>query len=267
MVTLPYGATAGQTNATAPATTTTYDALGRPTQTTDSGGGSVTFGYNQNDVLRTAGPAPAGENTKRRQFEYDALGRLTSVCELTGVTGSGTCAQTAAQTGYWAKYTYDILGNLTGVTQNAQSTNTQTRSYSYDGLGRMTSEAEAESGTTTYVYDSDATCGNSAGDLVKRLDGVGNTTCFPYDALHRVTSVTYSGPYAANTPNKYFVYDAATVNSLAMANAKGRLAEAYTATCPTCAKVTDLGFSYSLRGGGCPSFRWRLSGGSQARFA
>src|SRR4029077_2209417 len=59
---------------------------------------------------------------------------------------------------------------------------------------------------------------------------------------------TYSGPYGSNTPNKYFIYDAATVNSVAMTNVKGRKAEAYTATCLTCTKITDIGFSYTSRG-------------------
>ena len=36
-----------------------------------------------------------------------------------------------------------------------------------------------------------------------------------------VTSISYSGPYAASTPNKTFIYDTATVNGVAMTNAKG----------------------------------------------
>jgi RHS repeat-associated protein len=246
--TLPYSGTAGQTNSSGPSVNTTYDALGRKTQSTDAGGKTVTISYSQNDTYRTLGPHPTGENAKQKQLEYDGLGRLTSVCEITSVTGSGACAQTSAQTGFWTKYTYDAAGNLTGVTQNAQSGSSQTRSYSYDGLGRLISETNPESGTQTYVYDTDSTCGTSPGDLVKRTDAVGNTACYSYDALHRNTSVTYSGPYAANTPNKYFVYDSATVNSVVMSNAKGRMAEAYTATCSTCTKLTDLGFSYTVLG-------------------
>jgi hypothetical protein len=42
------------------------------------------------------------------------------------------------------------------------------------------------------------------------------------------------------------VYDSATVNGAAMANAKGRLAEAYTGSAGS--KTTDLGYSYSVRG-------------------
>src|SRR5207244_2798955 len=78
-------------------------------------------------------------------------------------------------------------------------------------------------------------------------DGVGNVTCYGYDALHRLRAILYpSGSYAANTPEKHFDYDSAVVNGTTMQNVKGRLAEAYTG--PSSSKITDLGFSYSARG-------------------
>jgi len=254
--TLPYSGTAGQTTSpTAPGVTTSYDALSRPLVVTDTGGGTSAYSYSNNDVLITAGPTPTGENAKRRQLEYDSLGRSTSVCEITsGSTAwpSGSCGQQTAQTGYWTKYSYDALGNLLTVTQNAQATsNQQTRTYTYDAMSRLTSEKNPEMNqvATTYTYDLDATCTPAAkGDLVKRIDPVGNTSCYSYDALHRLTSVVYSGPYATNTPNKYFVYDTGSVNSIAMQNGKTRVIEAYTATTQTGTRITDLGFGYSVRG-------------------
>ena len=251
--TLPYTGTAGQTSSSAPAVTTTYDAFGRVLSVTDANSGSTTYVYSGNDVLVKVGPAPTGENIKQRQLEYNGLGWLASVCEITAGTSAwpgASCGQNATATGYLTKYTHDALGDLTGVTQNAQSTsNQQTRSYAFDALMRLTSETNAESGTTTYTFDTDSTCGTYTGDLVKRVDAAGNTNCFSYDKLHRRLSVTYpSGTYASVTPSKYFVYDSATVNSVVMANAKTRLAEAY--TCTTCpgTKITDLGLSYTARG-------------------
>ena len=182
---------------------------------------------------------------------------MTSVCEVTSGTTAwpgGTCAQTTNKTGYWTKYIYDPMSNLVTVTQNAQSTSSQTRTFSYDWLGRMTSETVPEigstgNGTATYTYDTDSTCGTSSGDLIKRVDAAGDVICSTYDALHRKTAVTYpSGVYSSVTSSKHMTYDGATVNGVAMANAKGRLAEAYTCTGSCTSKITDVGLSYTIRG-------------------
>jgi len=86
--TLPYVGTSGQTNSTAAATTTAYDALSRPLTVLDGGNGSTIYYYGQpgsqnNDVLVTRSPAPTwdSESTKRRQYEYDALGRVRGSIE------------------------------------------------------------------------------------------------------------------------------------------------------------------------------------------
>jgi YD repeat-containing protein len=256
-LTRPYaGALGALCSGTCPGTLLTYDSLNRALTNTDGGNGSISLDYtNYPDTFQTIGPAPTGENTKRKQFEYDGLGRLGSVCEVTGLSGSGACAQLAPQTGYWTKYTYSPLGKLTGVTQNAQAgSGTQTRAYTYDMLGRVASENNPETGNSTYSYDSlssDASCGTvtSAGDLLKRVDAVGNVTCYKYDVLHRVTSIIVpTGSNSSNTPKKFFVYDGATVTGTSMANAKTRLAEAYTCTGACTSKITDLGFGYSARG-------------------
>jgi len=265
--TLPFSGTAGQTSSSAPGTSTTYDALSRKSQVTDSGGGSITYTYTQNDTYRSAGPAASGENAKRKQLEYDALGRLTSVCEITNATGSGTCSQTSPATGYWTKYTYDLNNKLTGVTQNAQSGSTQTRTYAYDGLGRMTSETNPESGTTTYSYDSPtSTCTNSAwnanapGHLVQKQDANGNVTCYLYDALGRIGEIFVgAGPGQwGNSGCELFFYDnslgllGSRPSGVATNNSLGRLVEAATQNCswpPTQSSIsTDEWFSYTARG-------------------
>jgi RHS repeat-associated protein len=254
-VTVPYSDVKNATRSTGNATTTTYDALSRPLQITDGGGGWTKYTYNQNDVLVEVGPqvtSPQTENTKKRQLEYDALGRLTSVCELTTASGSGygTCGQNVSQSGYWTQYTYNPLDRLTGVTQNAQvASPRQTRTYVYDWLGRMTSETNPESGTFSYSYDSDSECsGTYNGDMVKRTDARNNKTCYQYDALHRLTaSLPRSGsPDYSITPQKHYVYDQSAGNG-----SMGRLGHAY--TCPAspsdCSTwTTDLGFVYSARG-------------------
>jgi YD repeat-containing protein len=152
--TMPFSAAAGGTNSSAPGTTTAYDALGRTTSVADADGGTVSYTYTNNDVLQKV----SGTQTFQKQLEYDGLGRLTSVCEISAtLPGVGTCGQKTTQTGYWTKYTYDALGHLLTVTQNAQAAanSQQVRSFSYDELGRLLSETNPESGTTTYTYDYD----------------------------------------------------------------------------------------------------------------
>jgi len=204
--------------------------------------------YSKRRAVVTGFCSLSGESAKSWQYQYDGLGRLTSVCEITSATGSASCGQNHAATGYLTSYTYDPLDDLTGATQNAQSGTSQTRTYVYDALRRMTSEANPEANNTaySYTYDTDSTCTtpNNQGDLLKRVDAVGNVTCYAHDGIHRLTNVTYpSGSYASVTPSKTFVYDSATVNGQTMQNTGGPLAEAYTGS-----KATDLGFSYSARG-------------------
>jgi YD repeat-containing protein len=245
-VSVPCATTAGATCPTV-ASTQTYDGLGRPLVNTNNITlGTITNVYTANDVLSTI-PAGTGgtELSKKKQAEYDGLGRLVSVCEITSAPGSSDCGQTVAANGFKTSYVYDALGRILSVTQGSQ-----TRSFVYDGLGRKTSETNPElgtngaNGTVSYTYDSATGCtGSSAGALIKTQDPVGNVTCRQYDSLQRLTSITYSGPYSANTPTKTFVYDSASVNGQSMAFANGRLAEAYTG-----AHSTDLGFSYDARG-------------------
>ncbi len=198
-------------------------------------------------MLVTIGPAPSGEAAKQRQLEYDSLGHLHSVCEISSQAGTGACGQTIAQNGYLTMYTTNPLGNITTSVQGSNTAFPQTRTYVFDNLSRLTSETNPESGTTTYNYDSSTLCAaSSPGDLIWKSDAAGNLTCYNYDALHRVTIASYGGTYQPATPNRYFVYDSAIVDSAAMANGGGRLVEAYSTT--GTGKLTDLGFSYTKRG-------------------
>jgi len=265
-VSMPCSVSYAQTCSTSK-TTQTYDALSRPLVTADGGGGTVSYFYSNNDVYVTIGPNPSGENTKRRQLEYDSLGRLTSVCEITSLAGSGTCGQNSSQTGYWTKYSYNPLGQITGVNQNAQLSTTQARSYAYDLMGRLTSETNPESGTTTYAYDSPTSnCNNSSwnandpGTLVQTLDANGNVTCYYHDALGRIgTYFVVAGPgQYANSGCKHFYYDNSSgllgsrPSGVTVNNGLGRLVAATTDNCqwpPSQSEiVTDEWFSYTARG-------------------
>lgn len=252
-VSMPYVGTQGQAAPTGTKVTTTqYEALGRTQSVVDGGGGALTNTYSKNDLLQVISPPAQNENVKQKQFEYDGLGRLTSVCEITtSLTGYGTCGQTNTMQGYYTTYSYPL--NQLIVTQNAQSASPQTRQFSYDEMGRLYKQATPEGGTDTYYYDSanGYGCPTSVGDIVESADNAGNVKCYGYDAMHRPTSVTYAaGPNMANSVATSFVYDSSTFNcpsgSAVLGNVAGRLAEAYTGSSGS--KVTDLGYCYSGRG-------------------
>lgn len=257
--TMPYNASGSPSseNTSAPATTTSYDALGRPTVVATADGGRTAITYTNNDVRVVVD----GSQFFKRQFEYDGLGRLTSVCEISStLPGVGQCGQGVAQTGYLTRYTYDALGHLLTVTQNAQATSgVQSRSYTYDTLGRLTSESNPETGiggvngTITYTYDSVSQCGgtnySSPGNLVERKDNAGITTCYAHDALNRLTTAGNSS--ASNTTLREYVYDSESSypSGVSVANGKSRMVEAKTFnTSNLNSVVTDEFFSYSARG-------------------
>jgi RHS repeat-associated protein len=258
--TMPFSTTAGGTSSTAPGATTTYDALGRVLTVADTNGGTASYTYTNNDVLQQV----SGTQTFQKQVEYDGLGRLTSVCEISStLTGVGACGQNVPQTGYLTRYTYDALAHLLTVTQNAQDATTtkhQTRSFTYDWLGRMTSETNPEtgngaSGTVTYSYDPYSFCwyAGADGELHTRTDSAGNVTCYLHDALHRLTD---AAGWANNTwrgPCHRYRYDASTNGVVSpgtgwnLRNLAGHPVEAVTDTCAS-APITDEWFSYSPRG-------------------
>jgi RHS repeat-associated protein len=81
--------------------------------------------------------------------------------------------------------------------------------------------------------------------MVERIDPQGTVSCYSYDALHRLTGVTYpSGGYSGVTPSKAYTYDTASGCGATLQYPKGRLAEAYTGS----SKTTDLCFSYTNPG-------------------
>jgi RHS repeat-associated protein len=229
----------------------TYDALSRPLIHHGTGGDIVTKTYVLNDVLSVLSPAPSGENTKAVQKEYDGLSRLKSSCLISTASGSNSCGQANAKTGFLTQYSYDAAGRLLQTVENYQVTSPrQPRTYTYDFLGRVTTETNPESGTTKYFWDTGSSaCGSytSNGDLMEKRDNAGVSICYGYDGLHRLVGF---GP-SNNTNCTGFQYDSATPpTGVSVQNTQGRMVEAYTnSTCNGHANiVTDKWFSYSPRG-------------------
>jgi RHS repeat-associated protein len=107
-------------------------------------------------------------NSHSTGFSYDLVGRLTQqVNALNGVTLSG----------------YSINDEVTGVT----APNSANTTYTVDDFGNRLTEISPDRGTTTYGYDAN-------GNVTSRTDARGITATIAYDALNRVTSISYPQP-------------------------------------------------------------------------
>jgi RHS repeat-associated protein len=97
-------------------------------------------------------------------------------------------------------YAYDVLDNLTQVTQG-----TQTRNYVYDSLSRVTSSTTPESGTanTYYTNASGNACSGDPSLACRAQDARGIVKTFTYDGINRPAGVSYSD----STPSVAYTYD------------------------------------------------------------
>lgn len=148
--------------------------------------GTVTTSYNANMVTVT------DQAGRMRRSVSDAFGRLIRVDEPDKDAGNlddqyGTPVQSTS-------YDYDVLGNLTKVTQGGQ-----VRTFDYDSLSRLRTAMNPESGTVSYQYDSN-------GNLTQKTDARLIVTNYGYDQLNRIISRGYTND-PAGTPNVTYSYD------------------------------------------------------------
>lgn len=117
-------------------------------------------------------------------------------------------------------YTYNLLDNLTSVSQGIQ-----TRSFTWDSLSRLRQSVNPESGTVNYNYDDN-------GNMVSRTDARNITLTCTYDKLNRILSRSFTGEINYQTPSTYFFYDNAP-------NAKGKLIKTISGNLSNPVSVTE----------------------------
>lgn len=144
-----------------------YDGLGHRIATTDANGQSTTFQYDDDGNL-TAATDALGRTTT---LAYDALNRPVSATDALGQTAS-------------IQYNpYDEPVEITAP-------NGAVTQYQYDAFREPIQEVSADRGTTSLTY-------TPAGLLATRTDARGVTARFAFDALNRLTRITYSSPSGA----------------------------------------------------------------------
>jgi RHS repeat-associated protein len=237
-------------------TTYGYDALGRITQVKNADSSIVATSY----TGRATQVNDEGNGSKlvQRISQTDYLGRLSSMCEISGTTlPNGTsaapsaCGQDIGANGFPTTYSYDVLGNLLGVAQGSLAS----RSFQYNSLSELTSSANPESNTTpsggtvvrtTYAYDLN-------GNLMSKTEPAQNQTgtstvtlSYCYDALNRMTAKGYSSQTCSNgnlpSPAATYVFDTCPTSGCPTGypttpNSVGNLVELYTSTAGSIAKT------------------------------
>ncbi|WP_203904805.1 ricin-type beta-trefoil lectin domain protein [Virgisporangium aliadipatigenens] len=144
----------------------TYDALGRPTTSTQSAvvnGAPVTYGTTTTAYNPLSQPAT-----------------VTAPPITNPITGVVHTAQTA--------YTYDAAGRPTNrtISDTTGADPPRTTAWTYDPAGRLTSEKRPDNTVTTQDWD-------TAGDLVGSTDPSGPALRYTYDDAHRRVETTAVG--------------------------------------------------------------------------
>jgi RHS repeat-associated protein len=184
----------------APATTYQYDTLGRTTVVTLPNNQTVAYSFSGSTLTVT------DQVGRKKQQQYDGLGRLASVTEQDPSTGQLTLN---------TSYTYDLLDDLTQVNQGGQ-----VREFKYDAAKRKLYERLPEQSATindgtgtmwscSYTYTSfDA--------IASRTDARGVVTSYGYDTLNRLVSRSYNlsnAPGVEPTNSVAWTYDTSTTST------------------------------------------------------
>ncbi|MEA2416278.1 MAG: hypothetical protein QOI58_2935 [Thermoanaerobaculia bacterium] len=140
-----------------------YDSFARLREIDHPDGSKIVYHYDgANNLVSVQDERHTAPNTS---YAYDPANRLASVMQTLSSAPGGQIA---------TAYAYDVLGNLTSVTDP----NGNLTSYVYDDFGRMIRQTSAVTGVTTYAYD-------AAGNLSTVTDANNATTARTYDALNR----------------------------------------------------------------------------------
>ncbi|MEO1059493.1 MAG: hypothetical protein AAFY28_21515, partial [Actinomycetota bacterium] len=187
-----------------------YDANGRIERVDDPSGRTTNHSYNLAGELENRAFADGTSIT----YNYDAMGRRTSMTDPTGSTtyaydANGRPTQVAAPNGTLS-YAYDLAGRRTGLTYPDGTTIT----YSYDAAGRLIGLNDPNNGDVAYALDGDGRLIGTdlPNDETRTFDYV-NGQLVRHEDHGRVTDLTYdeSGRIAtlAGAQNHSYTYDQA----------------------------------------------------------
>ena len=184
-------------------TTYNYDPLDRTISVVDPDGSTAGTAYDQTNASSTGVCTTATDEAgKSRQSCVDGVGRMTGVWEDPG---------SSPHLNYETDYVYDVLNDLTTVTQKGGSaSNWRTRTFTYNSLSQLLSASNPESGSISYTYDADGNLSTKTAPSPNQSStGTAKViTTYTYDALNRITGKSYNDAYNGNsTPGVTYGYD------------------------------------------------------------
>ncbi|MFG2883521.1 LamG-like jellyroll fold domain-containing protein [Streptomyces sp. NPDC048297] len=201
----------GSTETVAPTVTTTYDALGNITGTTDPLGRVSTFQYDRENRLTVKDvPVGTGDERGRWTYTYTRTGEVLSVTDPNGARAESTYDDldrpvTTTQIerkprpgAFTTRNEYDDAGNVVKQTSPSGAVS----QYTYDGLGRLTRLQEASGVATQFGYD-------ASGREVRRTDGMGRTSAKIYDQLGQLVQDQDLDPVNSQLHKAGYTYDKA----------------------------------------------------------
>jgi RHS repeat-associated protein len=254
-------------------TTFGHNSAGEVISVTSPLGNQTTYGYDAGGRLTSTveprGNLPGATASDYTElYDYDAAGHLTSTTDPLGHTtarsydATGNLTSSTDENNHTTSYVYDNANELTQRT----APDTSHSDYSYDNNGNRLTQSDANGHSTSYSYDNAnrliavekpggeiwSYSYDAAGNLASTVDANGNaahtgaTATYGYDALQRLTSITYS---SSTTPNVSYSYDA-DGNRTQMADGAGTVTYNYdNLNRPTGVSRGSSTFSYSYDAG------------------
>ena len=153
--------------------TFTYDAFGRIKEVRDAYG-QLCEGSEYDSAGRLKKQYDSAGRLKK---QYDSVGLLVeNRYDLGGRTAAiyDTDGTAPVQT-----YTYDSMGNITGITDGEQNHT----DFELDAWGRIVTLKAPDGSVETYTYD-------CAGNITSTTDGNGNTIRYAYNSMQKLAAVT-----------------------------------------------------------------------------
>jgi RHS repeat-associated protein len=155
-----------------------YDFAGRITNRSSTIGETNSFEYNLADAVTVM-----TDNTGSTTNLYDAAGRLYGIDYPTGAS---------------VRYGFDLLGQITSITNKPSSTGTERIThYGYDAVGNITNVTDPFNGVTSFEYD-------RVGRKRKRTLPNGVVTTYDYNWRDQLTNIVHKTSGGTTLASAYY---------------------------------------------------------------